>query len=233
MAERIRIRIPRAIRTGARPHAIPGARLTCLVLGGYGAEFFGIELESGAFVRVIGAAAIPPSTPGSYRVVEITIEGDSGSIDPARPELLVASTLFEDLGEIKRRRTRRLFRLVAASDHPGATVLGTRGPSVAYVDLDGTSASLTLLDAKKADLELLSDKDTAYLAITFGGVTQRFPVYDRRVLDVAARIRPRSIGAVALDGEIGFRVGYVLIGLSAVEGGHVRKAVFVLLARNR
>ena len=170
---------------------------------------------------------------GAYRVVEITIGGDPTSIDPARPELLVALPVYNDLGVVKKRRFRWLLDNVAATDRPGATVLGTRGPSVAYVDLDGTHASVTMIEAKKANLELLCDKDTAMLAVTFGGVTQRFPVYDERTVKIAERIRPRSIATAALGAEIGYKVGYVLIALSAVEAGHVRKAVFALLPRSR
>lgn len=230
---RNRLRIPRTVQTGSRPHAASGATITCVVLGDNDIEWFGLDLATGAFVRVIGTAEIPSTAPGAYRVVEITIGGDPVSVDPARPELLVALPIYNDLGVVKIRRLRRLLNNVAATDRPGATVLGTRGPSVAYVDLDGTHASITMIEAKKANLELLCDKDTAMLAVTFGGVTQRFPVYERRTVQIAERIRPRSIGTAALGAEIGYKVGYVLIALSAVEAGHVRKAVFALLPRSR
>jgi hypothetical protein len=230
---RTRLRIPRAVQTGSRPHVSAGAVVTCVVLGENESEWFGLDLATGAFVRVIGTGKIQGTAPGAYRVVEITIGGDPTSIDPARPELLVALPVYNDLGVVKKRRFRWLLDNVAATDRPGATVLGTRGPSVAYVDLDGTHASVTMIEAKKANLELLCDKDTAMLAVTFGGVTQRFPVYDERTVKIAERIRPRSIATAALGAEIGYKVGYVLIALSAVEAGHVRKAVFALLPRSR
>lgn len=230
---RNRVRIPRNIQTGSRPHATAGASIICVVLGEHNVEWFGVDLASGAFVRVIGTGRLEGSPPGTYRVVEITVGGDPASIDPARPELVVALPVYNDLGLVKKRRFRRLFKTVAATDRPGATVLGTRGPSVAYVDLDGNHASVTMIPANKANLELLCDRDVAMLAVTFGGVTQRFPVYDARTIDIAARIRPRSIKTAALSAEIGYKIGYVLIGLSAVEAGHVRKAVFGLLPRSR
>lgn len=230
---RNRIRIPKHVETGSRPRTTAGAHVTCVVLGESTNEWFGVDLASGAFVRVVGTPSIKGSPPGTYRVVEVTIGGDLESIDPARPELLVALPNYSDLGLVKKRRFKRLFRTIAAADRPGATVLGTRGPSVAYVDLDGNLASITMIQAKAANLELLVDRKIAMLGVTFGGVTQRFPIYDPRAIDIAERIRPRSITTGALSAELGYKIGYVLIALNAVEAGHVRKAVFALLPRSR
>ena len=231
MATRERVRVPRAIHIGSRPRTAPGAELSVLVLVEHGPEWFGVDLETGAFLRVIGTAHLPPPTGRNYRVVGVSVAGEVSSIDPARPELVVAEPVVRDMGSVRPRRLRRLFSLVAAADRPGATVLGTRGPSVAYVDLDGSAASVTMLDARRAALELLIDRDIPQLAITFGGVTQRFPVLDGRVVDVARRVYPRSLSGQSLAAEIGFRPGYVVIGLGEVDGGHVRKFVYALIPR--
>lgn len=231
MPTRTRTRIPRAIRIGSRPRTAPGAELTVLVLVEHGSEWFGVDLETGAFVRVVGTTRLPPATGSNYRVVGISVAAELPFVDPARPELVVAEPLVRDLGSVRPRRLRRLFALVAATDRPGATVLGTRGPSVAYVDLDGSAASVTMLDAKKAALELVVDRGIPQLAITFGGVTQRFPVLDGRADDALRRVYPRSLSGASLSAEIGFRPGYVLLGLGEVDGGHVRKFVYALMPR--
>lgn len=233
MATRERVRIPRSIRIGSRPLTTPGGELRCLVLVEHDPEWFGLDLESGAFLRVVGSGPLPAPSGRNYRVVGVTIAGEVSAIDPARPELVVGAPMVAELGEVRPRRVKRLFSLVAAADRPGATVLGTRGPSIAYVDLDGSMASVTMLNTRRAALELLVDRGVAQLAITFGGVTQRFPVLDGRAADIAMRAQPRSLSGAALSAELGFRVGYVVIGLGEVEGGHVRKFVYALIPGTR
>ena len=71
------------------------------------------------------------------------------------------------------------------------------------------------------------------LGLTFGGVRQRLPIVDQRVVDVAWRASPRPLTAAKLVRELGYEPSHVLVGLDEVRDGHVRKVVFSLLARAR
>ena len=233
MASRQRVRLPRSIRIGSRPRTAAGAELRCLVLVEHHPEWFGIDLETGAFIRVLGTGPLPEPTGRNYRVVALTVAGEVSSVDPAHPELVVAEPVVDNLGDVHARRLKRLFSLVAADDRPGATVLGSTRSLGRVRRSHGSTASVTMLNARRSRLELLVDRGIALPAITFGGVTQRFPVLDGRAIDIAMRAQPRSLAGQALAAELGFRVGYVVIGLGDVEGGHVRKNVYALLPRTR
>jgi hypothetical protein len=204
-----------------------------LILATYAEECLGIDLSSGAFVRIV--AMDPPAPPrhGAYRVVEISIGRNDEPFDPTRPELVVAAGVPKVLGEVRGRRVRHLFAQLATHDRPGATVVSTRGPSIAYVDLDGSTPSISMLRAKTAQLEVGVVGATTMLGVTFGGVRQRFPVVDRSVIEAASRVAPRPLSGASLVRELGYEPSHVLVGLGDVREGHVRKVVFALLARSR
>jgi hypothetical protein len=228
---RRRARIPRSIQPGAQRASREGETLACLVLGRNGREWFGVDLASGAFVRVENTAPPALPRPGTYAVVAITIASSDDPFDPTRPELVHAEREAKGLGLVTGRRVRRLLRLLEARDQPGATIVASRGPSIAYVDLDGTAASLVLIRAKNAELEVINANEAILLGITFGGVRQRLPIADERALQAARRVAPRSLSGANLTREIGFIPSHVLVGLGEVREGHVPKVVFALLAR--
>jgi hypothetical protein len=194
-------------------------------------ECLGIDLASGAFVRVVGMDAHLAPRPGAYRAAEITIGRNNDPFDPTRPELVVASGATRMLGEVTGRRVRRLFSELEARDHLGATVVSSRGPSIAYVDLDGTTPSVAMIRAKTAELEVTTAGEQVMLGVTFGGVRQRLPVVDERVVHVSERAAPRPLTGARLVRELGYEPSHVLVGLDDVRDGHVRKVVFSLLAR--
>jgi hypothetical protein len=203
------------------------------MLAVHAGECLGIDLASGAFVRVVGMDAHLAARPGAYRVAEITIGRNDDPFDPTRPELVVASGATRLLGEVKGRRVRRLFAELEARNQLGATVVSSRGPSIAYVDLDGTTPSVAMIRAKTAQLEVTTAGEATMLGVTFGGVRQRLPVIDQRVLAVAARAAHRPLTGTNLVRELGYEPSHVLVGLDDVRDGHVRKVVFSLLARSR
>jgi hypothetical protein len=229
---RRRVRIPRSIEPGATRSSREGAKLTCLILATYFEECLGIDLASGAFVRILGMA--PPGTPrpGAYRAVEISIGRNDEPFDPTRPELVVAAGA-RILGEVRGRRVRRLFAQLEARNHLGATVVSSRGPSIAYVDLDGSTPSIAMIRARTASLEAAVVGSSVLLGVSFGGVRQRLPVYDPRVIRAASRAAPRPLLGAGLVRELGYEPSHVLVGLGDVNEGHVRKVVFALLARSQ
>jgi hypothetical protein len=203
------------------------------MLAAHAGECLGVDLASGAFVRVVGIDPRLAPRPGAYRVAEITIGQNHDPFDPTRPELVIASGATKLLGEVKGRRVRHLFSELEARNHLGATVVSSRGPSIAYVDLDGTTPSIAMIRAKTAELEVTTVGDQTMLGVTFGGVRQRLPVVDQRVMQVAWRAAPRPLSGANLVRELGYEPSHVLVGLDDVRDGHVRKVVFSLLARSR
>ncbi|HEY5273332.1 MAG TPA: hypothetical protein VIJ34_08875 [Acidimicrobiales bacterium] len=196
-------------------------------------ECIGIDLASGAFVRIVNIGSHAASRPGTYRVAEVTIGRSGDPFDPTRPELVVASGATKIIGEVTGRRVRHLFAELEARDHPGATIVSSRGPSIAYVDLDGSAPSLSLIPAKTLALEVTATGGATMLGITFGGVRQRLPVLDQRLVQAALRAAPRPLTGINLARELGYEPSHVLVGLDDVRDGHVRKVVFALLARAR
>ena len=223
-----RVRLPRSIRPGTRRSQEPGQRLRCLVLADVPDEWIGVDLASGAFVRGLPGLA----SEGSVRrtVVELEITHDTEPVDPVRPELVVAASPPARVGVARRRPARRLLHRLAAPSRPGATVLGTWGPSIAYVDLSGSDPSVVLLGVPYRSLELSRlDGGGTELAFFYGGVTLHLGVLDvalRRLAD-SARAGPMKVPVIAA--ALGFRPEFVLVGLGPVAEGHVRKVVFGLL----
>ena len=253
------VRLPIRIRPGTRLSLEPGKRLRALVLAQSEGERIAIELVTGAFVRIqpTPLSGVGPG-PGDDRpervnedyldgriypddrtekivgptIVEFTVADIIANIDPARPEAVIATGAPTRLAQPRRRSLRRLCRAVAAREQRGATILGSRGPSLAYVDLDVSAPSVMLVRVGWKALELMATNDTEVaLALTWGGTTQIIPVVDPRARAAAFAHRPRSLRGDPLAGALGFRAGFVLVGLDRVRGGHVRKVVFAILPK--
>jgi hypothetical protein len=153
----VRVRAARHFTPGRLRADGPGAVLRCLVLVP-GPDWVAVDLESGALVR---APALPPcaetappeseteawaggSIGRALSAVELAIGVDPGPADPARPEAVVLAARPRNLGELRRRATRRLLQhLVSrATDRP---LLGTLGPSICYADLEGARPSVVVI----------------------------------------------------------------------------------------
>ena len=225
-------RLRRKIAPGTRREEGAGAELRCLLLARRPEEWIALDLASAAFVRLEhpGPEAPRNARPGRS-VLAFTLAAPEEPSDPARPEAVRAEGEITVLAPPRRRRQRRLLDSLAQPDRAGATLLGTRGPSLAYVDLDGRAGSLVLIRAG-SDLELMAKGEDEVLAsVTFGGMTQLLPVGDAPAQRSALVASPRSLSGAPLAAALGYRPGYLLVGLDGVEAGHVKKSVLAVLAR--
>jgi len=208
-----------------------GGELDLLLLARGPREWVGVDLASGAYIRFAHPGAEAPAGVRPGRSALRLSLGAPEPPDPARPEAVTSDGEFVVLPPPRRRPTRRLLDALTQTERRGATLLGSHGPSIAYVDLDLDESSLVLVRAGKA-LEVLADEQGEALAsVTFGGTTQQLPVLDPPLRRAAATAWPRPLSGAALATALGHRPGYLLIGLDAVEGGHVKKVVLAVLER--
>ena len=253
MARRARVRPVRRVEPGASADRSPGARLSCAVLSASPEEWVGVDLATGAFVRTRhgafarrgagemlgpaadtgldeGAAGRAPWAPLDVAVVSVGEDLDPP--DPARPEAVALAADIEPAGRVGRRAARRLLRHLAAPEQPGAAVLGTRGPSIAYVDLDARSPSVVLLASAPRHIECYLRPDGApACSFTWSGTTQALPLLDSRLRSAVRDRSPRPLDDAHVAAAIGGRPAFLLVGLTAVRDGHVPKAVLAVLAR--
>ena len=208
-----------------------GDRLSCLVIGRLETEWIGVDLASGVHSSAPSAPSAsslpPPGAPGL--VVEVRVGLDPDPVDPARPESVTPATAPVKIGTASHRAVRRLLRRLCAPERRGAMVLGTRGPSVAYVDLDGNAPSLTMLEVPTKSCELIPlPTGDVVLGFAWGGTHHVLTVVDEAWRELAMTTRRTPSGSSATV-ALGHRSGFVLIGLGPVEQGHARKVVFALL----
>lgn len=235
---RAKVRFPRRIRPGIRPRAEAGARLTCLVLFAGNDEWVGVDLDTGTLLRSRRGEApilrVANNAQGDHRiarfdVVAIEVAPDDDPADPARPEAVAAAGAPDYLGRPSPRRVRRLLRELTAPERAGASLLSSWGPSIAYVDLDGTSQSVVLVETSPRQLALSATVSGDPVAVvTWSGTTQSVPIVDpvaRRAISGAKSELTKSDLVEAL----GFRPSYLVCALGAVRAGHAPKVILCVL----
>jgi len=228
-----RLRPPRRIRAGAAGNRDSGARLSCAVLATGPEEWAAVDLESGAFVRARPSMlARVAETPWSlFDVALVTIGIEDEPPDPARSEGVPLAEVPQPVGRMRRRGARRLLSRLAVPEQRWRALLGTHGPSVAYVDLDVSAPSIALVTVAAKSLRcFIRDDGLPYCSFTWGGTEQALPLLDARV------VAPLRTSGLGLDGQllaaaVGGKPGYLVVGLGAVRAGHAPKVVLSVVAR--
>jgi len=232
MSGSTRVRTPRKIRPGTRPALEPGRRLTCAVLAPGPEEWVAVDLATGAFVRVRPDDTV--ALAGGHQaldVVTLVLGEDADPLDPSRPEAVVPAGPPEQVGRLGRRKGRRLLKRLAAPERRGLPVLGTRGPSIAFADLDGMAPSVMVVGVTARTIELRSRADgEAVFAISWAGVDWTIPVADPGAR-AAALGAPGPLRGAALSAALGFKPGFLLAGLGRVRDGHAPKLVLAVLPK--
>lgn len=234
--DRRRVRVPRRIVPGRRRAERAGERLRCVVLARSPTEWVGVDLATGAFVRgdLHPEAGRPPGAGDwlAYDVIELELARHEDPADPARPELVASARPPDKIGRLRQPPLRRLLKRLVAPERPGAPVLGTWGPSIAYVDLEGTSPSVMLLALTPKSVELSVRADGRVVcAFTWGTSRNVIPIADPRAVAAAREADPRPLSGDRLAEAIGLKPAYALVGLGPVRAGQAPKVVFALLRR--
>lgn len=224
-----RVRLVRRIRPGTPRASAPGARLTCVVLAASAEEWVGVDVASGALVRSAAGRGETFARVVPMDVIRFALAPGTVPADPARPEAVVPAEEPARAGRLRARKARRLLARLAAPERDGAPLLGAWGPSVAFVDLDGSRPSVVLVSVDRRGLSLQRDRDQRPEAVlVWGGIPQRLPLSDPVALDRVGGLRGRLEGG-SLESALGFRPAYAVVGLGAVEDGHARKELLALL----
>ena len=166
-----------------------------------------------------------------FDLVALTLAEDEEPPDPARPEAIVALGPPTLVGRARRRPARRLLRQLAAPERRGTSLLSTWGPSIAYIDLDGSAQSVVVIETSPRALELSVRPDgEVAAAISWSGITQSVLVADP-VTRRAAFAAEHPLRRGELVETLGFRPSYLICGLAAVRQGHASKVVLAVLPR--
>ena len=224
--------IARSIKSKARIEVAGGTSLTLLVLASHVEDTTGVDLASGALVRV---RVTWPEDHGPdlapFDVVEAQLADEPERDDLAQPEAVTAEGLPRHLGTLHGRRVRRLLHQLAApvEEH----VLGFPGASAPYWEFRGFRPSLALVVPSKGPVlfRRIEDRST-WVRFGWGRSDNWLPVEDpraERALDAARRDR---LMGKDLASALGFKPHYLVASVSTPRDGHCYKTVRALLPRS-
>ncbi len=223
--------VARSVKHHPRIDVVGGTSLTLLVLSCHLEDTTGIDLASGALVRV---RVTWPDDHGPdldpFDVVEVQLAEEPERDDLAQPEAVTADGLPRHLGTLHGRKVRRLLhQLVApAEEH----VLGFPGASAPYWEFRGFRPSLALIVPSKGPVLFRRVADRSVWARFGWGRTDNWlPLEDprtERALDIARRDR---LAGKDLAAALGFKPHYLVAAVSTPREGHCYKTVRALLPR--
>jgi hypothetical protein len=224
--------VVRAIKPRSQIEVAGGTSLTLLVLSCHPEDTTGVDLASGALVRVRVAWPEqhgPDLSP--FDVVEAQLAEEPERDDLAQPEAVTAVGLPRHLGTLHGRRVRHLLHPLAApmEEH----VLGFPGASAPYWEFRGFRPSLALVVPTKGPVlfRRIADRST-WVRFGWGRSDNWIPVEDERAeraLDVARRDR---LHGKDLAAALGFKPHYLVASISTPRDGHCYKTVRGLLPRS-
>ena len=198
----------------------PGTTLELLVLAADERYCAGIDMASGALVRV-WAAEKPESPLRSYDTAKLTLSDKPDTVpDPSQPEALAAVGAAERTGHLRGRRVERMLRPLA---HPhDAPLLGSHAPAVPFWERRRDHPSIALIEPQG---RITLERHGSYLACRFGWrrTTMELPCIDRRLAAALDRGDRRMVG----NGK-DYRL---VVALHPPIDGHCNKVVEVVLPR--
>lgn len=221
----------RAVRRRPRIEVGGGTELVMLVMACHPEDTVGLDLASGALIRV----RVPwPQGRGPdlepFDVVEVALAAEPERDDLAQPEAVTANGLPRHLGNLRGRRVRRALRLLVApvEDH----ILGFPGATAPYWEFRGFRPSLALVVPAKGPVlfRRLGDR-SIWVRFGWGRSDNWLPVEDPRcdrLLHVARRDR---LAGKDLATALGYKPHYLLAALSVPRDGHCYKTVRAILPR--
>lgn len=225
---------------------MPGTALHVLVLSARRNDTVGIDLASGAFVRMSHPEAASLQRPRSEEVdapgprrqlprprIFDVVTGRMAAVDdldlpPEHPEamLLTAAPIV-----VGRARGRQLDRYLRPVLHPrNQPLLGFYGPATPFWTIDHDRPSVGLV-APETEPAVRATPSGVRCSFRWQGHVQEIPVDDPRVHARLDWFPENPLRGRALADVMGFRPGLVLLTLSAPINGHCYKVASALLPR--
>jgi len=222
---------PRQHRLRRRlPAPAPGTT-RCLVLSCSPDDTVAVEFASGAIIRLRiewGEGREPDFVP--FEVVDAELAPDLQRDDLAQPEAVSVEGVPGRVGELSRRRARRVLRqLVAPAEQH---LLGFPGPSAPYWEFRGMRPSVALVVPTRGPLLFRRRADDS-VWVRFGWPRSDnwLPVEDRRAMAALWATRRDRLFGKDLASALGFRPHFLVVALSKPVGGHCYKTVTAILPR--
>ncbi len=224
--------VARAVKRRDQVAVEGGTTLTLLVLACHLEDTTGIDLASGAMVRVrVAWPAEHQPDLAPFDVVETQLADEPERDDLAQPEAVTAIGLPRHLGTLHGRNVRQLLTRLSApiEEH----VLGFPGAAAPYWEFRGYRPSLALIEPTKGPVlfRRIGDR-TTWVRFGWGRSDNWLPVEDpqlERTLDVARR--DRLLGK-DLAAALGFKPTYLMAAVSSPRDGHCYKTVRAILPRS-
>jgi hypothetical protein len=208
-----------------------GETLYVLVLGCTPEDTTGIDLASGALVRlrVTWPEDHLPDL-ASFDVVEAKIADYPDSDDLAQPEAVTVTGLPRQIGKLHGREVRKMLqRIQAPLDGP---LLGFRGPSAPYWEFAGDRPSVALIVATRGP-QLFRRHDDGTTWVRFGW--ERDDVWllcaDAHATRSLVSARRERLAGKEMATALGFKPHYLLAALSRPYDGHCYKTCMAILPR--
>lgn len=208
-----------------------GAHLRLLVVGCTAEDTTGVDVASGALLRL--RIPWPPDHEpdlSPFDVVEATLADDPERDDLAQPEAASASSLPRLVGTLRGRRARRMLARLAVP--PDGPLLGFPGPSAPYWEFRGFRPSTALVHPARGP-QLIRRRADGSTWVRFGWDRDDvwLPVEDRRTVRALDASRRERLSGKALGTALGFTPHYVLAAVSSPRGGHCYKVCTAILPR--
>jgi hypothetical protein len=220
--------------------------LRCLLLA-RGPEWVLVDVATGSLVRsrasgwpvVATDSSLAAPSPGTGRgehrtgpeldIVDIRLADDDEPPDPARPEAVMVMQAPERVGTPRRRAARRILHELVPAD-PRRPLLGSLGPSISYVDLDGSRPSVVVVPPDRPPA-FSCDATGTWCQFSLGGRKHRLPVVDERLIDAKDRAPGGTLTNDAVLEAIGGPPRYLVVALGAPHRGQAPKLVLGVLPR--
>lgn len=224
--------LARSVKHRSRIEVSGGTSLTVLVLSCHAEDTTGVDLASGALMRVrVSWPADHGPDLAPFDVVELQLADEPERDDLAQPEAVTACGLPRHLGTLRGRRVRHLLHQLVApvEEH----VLGFPGASAPYWEFRGFRPSLAMVVPTKGPVlfRRIGDR-SVWVRFGWGRSDNWLPLEDprsERALDIARRDR---LQGKDLSSALGFKPHYLVAAVTTPREGHCYKTVRALLPRS-
>jgi hypothetical protein len=218
---RLAMRPPR----GEALPVVPGSAVHVLVLAPSRTLTVGVDLGSGAFVRMTHEPPKESNLAPRYGDVATGRMGVAAD-NEVRPTEHVS--LLNPLRTVGRMKPRQIEKVLAPLVHPvGKPLFGCEGPALPMWSV-GSIPVLGLIEPESDLAITVTDRG---VAVRFGwrGYTYQLPVEDRRILRRLDWLPKSPVAGRALAEVVGFYPSRVLLGLSEPVNGYCYKTALALL----